>query len=60
MQGFSKYMFGSTLGGAKIDSKSVELIYMYGWFLSNIIDFAFKINSNLKLECKALVSKTNF
>lgn len=53
-------MFGSTSRGAKIDSKSVELIYMYGWFLSNIIDFAFKINSNLKLECKALVSKTNF
>lgn len=55
-------MFGSTSGGAKIDSKSVELIYihMFGWLLSNIIDFAFKINSNLKLECKALVSKTNF
>jgi len=34
MQGFSKCMFGSTLRGAKIYSKSVELIYIC------LVDFA--------------------
>jgi hypothetical protein len=40
------YLFGSTLKGGKLDSRSVELILTFLDVLEYIIDFASRIDSN--------------
>jgi hypothetical protein len=52
-------MFGFTFGGDKVDSRGVELI-LNVWIFSSTIDFASRIDSNLKLEFEVFASTIDF